>query len=174
MGADGRTAVFIQDRDTSDVWLLELDGDGCAPPQRLTTGRDPMPYWEDTEPRLSPDCSTVAYADQGSVWVVAAAGGPPRKLAEAGSPVWLGNDRLVVSVEREDTSRLAVLDVADAWPQRLVRLRRSRRARGLRRRVGRRRLARRRGRRVRASRRATTCSGARSASPTSRPARCGR
>ena len=119
MGADGRTAVFIQDRDTSDVWLLELDGDAGAPPQRLTTGRDPMPYWEDTEPRLSPDCSTVAYADQGSVWVVAAAGGPPRKLAEAGSPVWLGNDRLVVSVEREDTSRLAVLDVADAWPRRL-------------------------------------------------------
>ena len=120
IGADGRTAVFIQDRDTSDVWLLELDGDGCAPPQRLTTGRDPMPYWEDTEPRLSPDCSTVAYADQGNVWVVAAAGGPPRKLAEAGSPVWLGDDRLVVSVERDDTSRLAVLDVADAWPRRLA------------------------------------------------------
>ena len=80
-----------------------------------------MPYWEDTEPRLSPDCSTVAYADQGNVWVVAAAGGPPRKLAEAGSPVWLGNDRLVVSVEREDTSRLAVLDVADAWPTASVR-----------------------------------------------------
>ena len=30
LGADGRTAVFIQDRDTSDVWLLELAGDaGC-------------------------------------------------------------------------------------------------------------------------------------------------
>ena len=174
MGADGRTAVFIQDRDTSDVWLLELDGDGCAPPQRLTTGRDPMPYWEDTEPRLSPDCSTVAYADQGSVWVVAAAGGPPRKLAEAGSPVWLGNDRLVVSVEREDTSRLAVLDVADAWPRRLLRP-----------------PARTASSRTTAtsgappsrptappsrssSRRATTCCGARSASPTSQPARCGR
>ncbi len=38
MGADGRTAVFIQDRDTSDVWLLELDGDGCAPPQRAHDG----------------------------------------------------------------------------------------------------------------------------------------
>jgi dipeptidyl aminopeptidase/acylaminoacyl peptidase len=119
MGADGRTAVFIQDRDTSDVWLLELDGDAGAPPRRVTTGRDPMPYWEDTEPRLSPDCTTVAYAEQGSVWVVSTAGGPPRRLAEAGSPVWLGNDRLVVSVEREDTSRLAVLDVADAWPRRL-------------------------------------------------------
>jgi Tol biopolymer transport system component len=57
LGADGRTAVYIHDRDTSDVWLLDLE-DGT--PQRLTTVRDPMPYWEDTEPRLSPDGSTVA------------------------------------------------------------------------------------------------------------------
>lgn len=118
VGANGATAVFIQDRDTSDVWLLELGGDGeAAGPQRLTTGRDPMPFWEDTEPRLSPDGSHVAYADHGHVWVTAAAGGPPRRLVEAGSPFWLGNDRLVVSVERDDTSRLAVLDVADPWPR---------------------------------------------------------
>lgn len=117
VGGGRTTAVFIQDRDTSDVWLLELGGAGAGVPQRLTTGRDPMPYWEDTEPRLSPDGTTVAYADQGHVWVVAAAGGPPLKLAEAGSPVWLGGDRLVVSVERDDTSRLAVLDVSDPWPQ---------------------------------------------------------
>ena len=113
IGADGRTVAFIQDRDTSDVWLLELEG---AVPERLTTGRDPMPYWEDTEPRISPDGTKVAYAAQGAVWVVAAAGGPPRKLAEAGSPVWLGDDRLIVSVERDDTSRLAVLELADPWP----------------------------------------------------------
>ncbi len=116
IAADGGTVAFIQDRDTSDVWLLEL---GAGVPHRLTTGRDPMPYWEDTEPRISPDGTQVAYADQGAVWVVAAAGGPPRRLAEAGSPVWLGNDRLIVSVERDDTSRLAVLDVADPWPRRL-------------------------------------------------------
>jgi dipeptidyl aminopeptidase/acylaminoacyl peptidase len=114
VAVDGRTAAFIQDRDTSDVWLLELGG---GAPSRLTTGRDPAPYWEDTEPRISPDGTRVAYSDQGSVWVVAAAGGPPRKLAEAGSPVWLGDDRLVVSVERDDTSRLALLDVADPWPR---------------------------------------------------------
>ncbi len=122
LGADGSTAVFIQDRDTSDVWLLELGGVGdAAEPQRLTTGRDPMPFWEDTEPRLSPGGAKVAYADQGHVWVVAAAGGPPRKLAAAGSPVWLGDDRLVVSVERDDTSRLAVIEVDDPWPRGLCR-----------------------------------------------------
>lgn len=117
LGADRRSAVFIQDRDTSDVWVVRLDG---GTPARLTTGRDPMPFWEDTEPRLSPDGARVAYADQGSVWVVPVAGGAPRRIAEAGSPVWLGDDRLVVSVEREDTSRLAIVDVADPWPRRLA------------------------------------------------------
>ena len=43
----------------------------AAPPERLTTGREPVPYWEDTAPRLSPDGSTVAYADGEHVWLVA-------------------------------------------------------------------------------------------------------
>ncbi len=55
---DGRMAVFIQDRDTSDLWLLDLDG---GAPRRLTTGRDPQPYWEDTQPAFSPDGTAVAY-----------------------------------------------------------------------------------------------------------------
>lgn len=117
VGADGTTAVFIHDRDSSDVWLLDLDG---GTPVRLTTGRAPMPSWEDTEPRLSPDGSTVAYADEGHVCVVPASGGPSRRVVEAGSPVWLGDDRLVVTVERDDVYRLAIVDVADAWPRRLA------------------------------------------------------
>ena len=69
---DRRSAVFIQDRDTSDVWLL---AHGDPTPRRLTTGRDPMPYWEDTQPRISPDGSRVAYGDAGHVWIVPTAGG---------------------------------------------------------------------------------------------------
>ena len=61
---DGRAVVFVQDRDTSDLWLLDLDG---GAPSRLTTGRDPQPYWEDTQPVISPDGATVAYADDS--WV---------------------------------------------------------------------------------------------------------
>jgi dipeptidyl aminopeptidase/acylaminoacyl peptidase len=114
---DGRSAVFIQDRDTSDLWLLEVDG---GVPRRLTTGRDPQPYWEDTQPVFSPDGAVVAYADDGWVCVVPAAGGPPQRVVEAGSPVWLGNDRLVVSIERDRCDRLAVVGVAEAWPQRLA------------------------------------------------------
>jgi dipeptidyl aminopeptidase/acylaminoacyl peptidase len=116
--ADGRTAVLVLDRDTSDVWLLDL---ADRVPRRLTTGRDPMPYWEDTEPRASPDGTTVAYGDDGAVWLVPAAGGPPRRLAAGGSPVWLGPGRLAISVEHDEATRLAVVDVDDPWPQRLTR-----------------------------------------------------
>ena len=56
-----------------------------------------LPFWEDTEPRLSPDGSTVAYADQGPRLARPAAGGPPRKLVEAGSPVWIDDRTLVVT-----------------------------------------------------------------------------
>ena len=126
---DRMTLVFIQDRDTSDLWKLTL-GDGASPsvdltpggdPQRLTTGRDPMPFWEDTTPAVSPDGSTLAYADQGATWLVPLEGGPPKRLLEAGSPVWLDDDTLIVSVERDDTSRLATVGVRDPWPRRLVR-----------------------------------------------------
>jgi dipeptidyl aminopeptidase/acylaminoacyl peptidase len=132
LAADGRTLAFIQDRDTSDLWTLTLEREPASEsacndqlqgrvPRRLTTGRDPMPYWEDTTPAVSPDGRTVAYADQGAVWLVPVAGGQARRLLEAGSPVWLDDDTLVVSVERDDTSRLAVVDVHDPWPRRLVR-----------------------------------------------------
>jgi dipeptidyl aminopeptidase/acylaminoacyl peptidase len=117
VSADRRQVVYIEDAETSDVWLLDLDGDA---PKRLTTGRDPAPYWEDIEPRLSPDASTVAYRDEGYVWLAPTAGGPPRRLVEASSPVWAGNARLIVRVEREDTTRLAVIDTADPWPRRLA------------------------------------------------------
>jgi dipeptidyl aminopeptidase/acylaminoacyl peptidase len=122
LSPDRRTAAFIQDGDDcSDVWLLDLEAPEAVP-RRLTTGRDPVPYWEDTAPRVSPDGTTVAYAEAGHVWLVPAAGGPPRKLVEGGSPRWISGDRLLVDVEREEdrTTRLAVVDVADAWPRRLA------------------------------------------------------
>jgi dipeptidyl aminopeptidase/acylaminoacyl peptidase len=117
LAPDRRTVVFIQDRDTSDLWTLSLD-DRVS--RRLTTGRDPMPYWEDTVPAIAPDGSLVAYADQSSLWLVPLAGGPPRKLVDAGNPVWLDERTLVVSVERDDTSRLALVAIDDPWPRRLA------------------------------------------------------
>jgi dipeptidyl aminopeptidase/acylaminoacyl peptidase len=117
VSADRRQVVYIEDTETSDVWLLDLED---PRPRRLTTGRAPAPYWEDIEPRLSPNGRTVAYGDEGHVWIAPTAGGPPRRLVEGGSPVWVGNARLVVTVERDRTTRLAVVDTADPWPQRLA------------------------------------------------------
>jgi dipeptidyl aminopeptidase/acylaminoacyl peptidase len=117
---EGRLAVFIEDGDDcSDLWLLDLEDGG--PPQRLTTGREPAPYWEDVQPRVAPGGATVAYGDGGHVWLVPVAGGPPRRLVEADSPVWIDDGRLIVAVERDaTTTRLAVVDVADPWPRRLA------------------------------------------------------
>ena len=117
VSADRRQVVYIEDAETSDVWLLDFED---PRPRRLTTGRAPAPYWEDIEPRLSPDGRTVAYGDEGYVWIAPTAGGPPRRLVEGGSPVWVGDARLVVTVERDRTTRLAVIDTADPWPRRLA------------------------------------------------------
>ena len=167
LGPDRRRAVFVQDRETSDVWLLDL---ADAVPRRVTTGRDPMPFWEDTAPQLSPDGTHVAYAEEGAVKLAPADGGPPRTLlAEAGSPLWIDDATLLVSVERADG--------------RLEPARGDRRARRLAA------AARRQPRGTTAtsgaptsrptarasptsSRRATTSSAPRSASPTSPPAPC--
>jgi dipeptidyl aminopeptidase/acylaminoacyl peptidase len=117
ISVDRRQVVYIEDAETSDVWLLDFED---PRPRRLTTGRAPAPYWEDIEPRLSPNGRTVAYGDEGDVWIAPTAGGPPRRLVEGGSPVWVGDARLVVTVERDRTTRLAVIDTDDPWPRRLA------------------------------------------------------
>jgi dipeptidyl aminopeptidase/acylaminoacyl peptidase len=121
VGAGGRRAVFVEDRDTSDVYLLDLDDPG-ARPERLTTGRELTAFWEDPAPRLSPDGGTVAYADHGHVWLVPAAGGPARKVVAGSSPMWLDDDRVLVAVEHEESrsTRLVVVDVADPFLRRLA------------------------------------------------------
>ena len=40
VGGGGRLGVFIQDADTSDVWLVDPEG---GVPDRLTARRDPAP-----------------------------------------------------------------------------------------------------------------------------------
>jgi dipeptidyl aminopeptidase/acylaminoacyl peptidase len=119
VSADGTRAVLIHDRDTSDVWILDLT-EPLSAPQRVTTGREPVPYWDDVQPRLSPGGSQVAYADGDHVWLAPAEGGPPRRLLEASNPVWVDDATLLVSVERGDTTRLAVVAVADPWPRPLA------------------------------------------------------
>ena len=137
LGADRRHAVFIQDRETSDVWLLDLD-EPHAVPQRLTTGRAPDALLGGRRAAaLARRRAGRVRRRRATCGSSPAAGGPPRQLLEAAGPVWIDDATLLVSVERGDTTRLAVVEVADPWPRRLAR-----RGRRPRRRVGAGRLAR--------------------------------
>jgi dipeptidyl aminopeptidase/acylaminoacyl peptidase len=120
LGRDRRRAVFTEDRQTSDFYLLDLESD--SPPQRLTTGRELAPYWDDAPARLSPDGTQVAYDGEGHVWLVPADGGPGRRLVAGGGPIWIDDRRLLISVGRDEdrTTRLAVVDLDDPWPRRLA------------------------------------------------------
>jgi len=63
MSPDGTEVVFIlDDGDLSDVWAMGVDGSDL---RRLTTGRGPNAFWEDTTPAWSPEGSAVAYAQDG-------------------------------------------------------------------------------------------------------------
>lgn len=128
VGPDGRTAAFILDQadNGSDLWTIDTAN---AMVCRVTVDRAPAAFWEDTPPAFSSDGTVIAYTGPGGVRLVATSGGPSRLLCEAGAPVWLPNDQLVVSVEQDrqrsgtphpratEVSRLAVVDPSDPWPQ---------------------------------------------------------
>ena len=140
-------------------------------PQRLTTGREPMPYWEDTAPRLSPDGARVAYAEEGGRLARARRRRPAARAARGrlaglarrrdarglrrarptrpGSPS-IAVDRPVAAPARPR----AASDHGDEWGAAVSPDRRTRSPTS--------------------SRRAPTSTARRSASPTSRPARSAR
>jgi len=126
---DGTLVAFVLDRDTSDIWTLELGTDCPSAPTRLTVGRTLAAYWADSGPAWSPDGTRIAYEHAGKVWVVPSAGGLPRLVCPATSPVWIDRDRLVVTISQErpggDTDALAIVTIPNngeppATPRRLA------------------------------------------------------
>lgn len=125
----GRDRVaFVHDRADlgSDIWVMDAGG---GPPVQASIDRAPVAFWEDTAPAWSPDATHLANPAEGSVHLVAVAGGPSRRLVEGGSPVWLPDGRMVVTIEQDraragtelprvtHVARLAVVDPADPWPR---------------------------------------------------------
>jgi dipeptidyl aminopeptidase/acylaminoacyl peptidase len=106
---DGTRVAFVLDRDTSDIWTLELGEDhrhdhghvSHSAPSRLTTGRTLAPYWADSGPKWSPAGELVAYDHDGKVWVVSSGGGLARLVCAASSPVWIDGGRLVVTISQD-------------------------------------------------------------------------
>ena len=115
---DGATVAFVVDDDCSDVWTVPVDGGEAV---RVTTGRPLAAFWEDGGAAWSPDGRRLAYVQDGRVCVVAASGGVPTTVCEGSSPEWLDDDRLVIGVDRQGTTALAVAATVDAWPTRLGR-----------------------------------------------------
>lgn len=112
---DGVTIAFVlSSSGESDIHLVATHGGQM---RRLTTDRALAPYWEDSAPAWSPDGSRIAYSSGEDCLVVPASGGPPRRIPGAGLGAWLDDERLVVVVERNRTSRLAVVTIGDPWPQ---------------------------------------------------------
>ena len=108
------------DRDTSDVWLLDLEA--AVRPERLTTGRDPVAVLGG---HGAGGCRPTGRRSRtptgGHVWVVADGGRPAAPARRGRRPASGSTTRASSSaVERDDTTRLAVVDVADPWPRRLA------------------------------------------------------
>ena len=114
---DGTAVAFTLDRDTSDMWMMSVDG---GQPRRLTTGRTLAAFWEDGGPTWSVDGTRIAYTAAGKVTIATISGGPPTELCDGSSPVWIDGQRLVIAVDRgssrNETTALAVIDVGDPWP----------------------------------------------------------
>jgi dipeptidyl aminopeptidase/acylaminoacyl peptidase len=113
LGPDGRTAAFVWDRDTSDIWTIDA---ASGATRRLTTGRPLAAYWEDTQPVVSPDGRRVAYGDGGRILVVPVDGGPPEDVLDGGEPVWTPDGLLLAGVERDRCTVLVQVDPDDPWP----------------------------------------------------------
>jgi dipeptidyl aminopeptidase/acylaminoacyl peptidase len=114
LGPDRETIAFVLDLEgTSDIWSLHLS-DGTL--TRLTTGRGPVAYWADDAPAWSPNGSTLAYNHDGKVALIPASGGPARHLVDGSAGAWIDDNQLSVIVDKDRFTRLAVIDIEDAWP----------------------------------------------------------
>ena len=106
-------------RDTSDVWLLDLER--AASRSGLPPGASPMPYWDDTEPRISPDGSTRRLRRRGHV-LARRRGGRPAAQAGRGAARRSGSTTRRWWSRSSATARRGwpCVGVDDPWPRRLA------------------------------------------------------
>jgi len=83
---DGSRIAFVRGAaggdglSTSEIYVMNADGSGA----RAVTNDPPA----NTDPSWSPDGSQLAYASAGKVYVVPAAGGAKRAVADGADPAW--------------------------------------------------------------------------------------
>ncbi|MFZ5912050.1 MAG: S9 family peptidase [Chloroflexota bacterium] len=133
LAPDGRSVAFIKDTASlSDVYLLPLNEPG-AWPQRISTDRDMVAWWDDEIPQWSPDSKWLAFTIDGHVHIVPAApalshvegGGLPEKITDftegAFAPKWMpDSEHLIVGVTRHEADQLVLTDRRGTWPRPLT------------------------------------------------------
>lgn len=133
LAPNGEALAFIKDTASlSDVYLLPLKEPGTWP-QRLSTDREPVAYWDDEIPQWSPDSKWLAFTIGGHVHVVPAdpavshpeGGALPKKISDfaegAFAPKWMPDShRLIVGVTRHEADQLVLTDRNGAWPRPLT------------------------------------------------------
>jgi dipeptidyl aminopeptidase/acylaminoacyl peptidase len=120
LSPDGRRIAFVWDRgDASNLYVMPTEGGW---PLRVTPDREARPYWFDDPPQWSADGRYLAFTDRDHVWIVPVDGGLPRKVTSftthADIPRWMpDNYQLLVTVERDDRTRILLTDRDGSWPR---------------------------------------------------------
>lgn len=123
LSPDGQKIAFIWDRDDlSDIYQLSISKSW---PQRISTHRDPVAYWDDEIPRWSPDGAWLAFTMDDHIHISPAEGKIPKKISDfavaASSPIWMPDSKhLIISVERYDATQLLITDRDGHWPKALT------------------------------------------------------
>lgn len=124
LSPDGKRLAFIWHRDKfCNIFLVLTEGSW---PKQITFDRPATQYWWDEIPRWSPDGNKLAFCIKDHVYYYdLSAAGLPQKISgfapKASNPRWLNdNERLVISIEREDKDQLLITDFNGSWPRLLA------------------------------------------------------
>jgi dipeptidyl aminopeptidase/acylaminoacyl peptidase len=111
---DGRWLAFFWDReDQSDLYILETSGGW---PRRLTFDRTATSYWLDEPARWSPDGKSLAYTDDGQVWIIDVDGRHAHQVTDLTKSVssvqWMpDNQHLVFTTRRKGDQQVMMIDI---------------------------------------------------------------
>jgi dipeptidyl aminopeptidase/acylaminoacyl peptidase len=122
LSSQGQIACIKDGETLSDVFTMPANGGWLS---RITTDRGLVPYWDDEIPAWSLDGNWLAFCINGHVHIVPSTSGLPQKITDfttaSSDPRWMpDSNRLIVTVERNETDQLLLTDRDGSWPRALT------------------------------------------------------